>query len=33
MPSDQVATQVLASGEIRLDPPAIVLKVEEFYVD
>jgi Uma2 family endonuclease len=28
-----VATKVLASGEIRLDPPGITLTVEEFYLD
>ena len=33
MPGDQVATQVFGSGEIRLDPPGIVVTVEEFYVD
>jgi Uma2 family endonuclease len=33
MPDDQVATQVFASGEIRLDPPGIMVTVEEFYVD
>ena len=33
MPNDQVATQVFASGEIRLDPPGITVTVEEFYVD
>ena len=31
MPSDQIATRVFASGEIRLDPPGIVVTVEEFY--
>ena len=33
MPNDQVATQVFVSGEIRLDPPWIMVTVEEFYVD
>jgi Uma2 family endonuclease len=33
MPNDQVATQVFVSGEIRLDPPGIMVTVEEFYVD
>lgn len=33
MPDDRVATQIFASGEIRLDPPAIVVIVEEFYAD
>lgn len=33
MPDDQIATQVLVSGEIRLDPPGITMTVEEFYVD
>ncbi len=33
MPNDQVATQVFASGEIGLDPPGIMVTVEEFYVD
>ena len=33
MPNDQLSTQVFASGEIRLDPPGIMLSVEEFYVD
>jgi Uma2 family endonuclease len=33
MPDDQLATQVFASGEIRLDPPGIMVTVEEFYVD
>ncbi len=33
MPSDQLATQVFVSGEIRLDPPGIMMTVEEFYVD
>jgi hypothetical protein len=32
-PNDQVATQVFASGEIKLDPPGITVTVEEFYVD
>ena len=31
--NDQIATQVFASGEIRLDPPGIMVTVEEFYVD
>jgi Uma2 family endonuclease len=33
MPNGQVATQVFASGEIGLDPPGIMLTVEEFYAD
>jgi len=33
MPNDQVATQIFASGEIRLDRPGITMTVEEFYVD
>jgi Uma2 family endonuclease len=33
MPNDQLATQVFVSGEIRLDPPGIILSVEELYVD
>jgi len=33
MPNDQIATQVFASGEIRLDPPGITVTVEEFYAD
>jgi len=32
-PNDQLATQVFVSGEIRLDPPGIVVTVEEFYMD
>jgi Uma2 family endonuclease len=32
-PTDQVATQVFLSGEIRLDPPGITVSVEEFYID
>jgi Uma2 family endonuclease len=32
-PNGEVATQVCASGEIRLDPPGITLTVEEFYVE
>jgi Uma2 family endonuclease len=32
-PNDQLATQVFVSGEIALDPPGIVVTVEEFYVD
>jgi Uma2 family endonuclease len=31
MPDDQVATQVFMSGEISLDPPGIMVTVEEFY--
>jgi Uma2 family endonuclease len=31
MPNDQIGTQVFLSGEIRLDPPAITVTVEEFY--
>jgi Uma2 family endonuclease len=33
MPDDQIATQVFAAGEIRLDAPGIVVPVEAFYVD
>jgi hypothetical protein len=33
MTGDQIATQVFASGEIRLDPPGIIVTVEEFYLD
>jgi Uma2 family endonuclease len=33
MPDDQIATQIFASGEIRLDPPGIAVTVEEFYAD
>ena len=33
MPTDQVATQVFASGEITLDPPGTTVTVDEFYVD
>ena len=33
MPNEQVATQILASGEIQFDPPGITMTVEEFYVD
>jgi Uma2 family endonuclease len=33
VPNDAIATQVLASGEFRLDPPGIMLTVEEFYID
>jgi len=32
-PNDQVATRVFQSGEISLDPPGIMVTVEEFYVD
>jgi Uma2 family endonuclease len=32
-PTDQLATQVFLTGEIALDPPGIVVTVEEFYVD
>ena len=31
--SGEIATQVFALGEIALDPPGIVVTVEEFYVD
>ncbi|HUB50130.1 MAG TPA: Uma2 family endonuclease [Acetobacteraceae bacterium] len=31
--NDQIETRVLASGEIRLDPPGIAMNVEEFYLD
>jgi Uma2 family endonuclease len=33
MPNDQVAAQVFMSGEIRLDPPGIMVTVEAFYAD
>jgi len=33
MPGDRLATQVFVSGDIRLDPPGIIVAVEEFYVD
>jgi hypothetical protein len=33
MADGQLATQVFVSGEIRLDPPGIMMTVEEFYVD
>jgi Uma2 family endonuclease len=33
MPNDEVATQVFMSGEIRLDPPGIMVTVEAFYAD
>jgi hypothetical protein len=33
MPNGQIATQVFVSGEIRLDPPDIMVTVEEFYLD
>ena len=33
MANDQVATQIFVSGEIRLDPPGIMVAVEEFYLD
>ncbi len=33
MPNDQVTTQVFVSGEIRLDPPGIMVSAEEFYID
>jgi Uma2 family endonuclease len=32
-PNGEIATQVFASGEIRLDPPGITVTVEEFYID
>ena len=32
-PNDQVATQVFMAGEIRLDPPGIVVAAEDFYID
>ncbi|HXE19440.1 MAG TPA: Uma2 family endonuclease [Castellaniella sp.] len=32
-PDGQVATQILSSGEITLDPPGIKVTVEEFYAD
>jgi Uma2 family endonuclease len=30
LPNDQIGTQVFLSGEIRLDPPGIIVTVEEF---
>jgi Uma2 family endonuclease len=33
LPTDQIATQVFSSGDIRLDPPGITVTVEEFYAD
>jgi hypothetical protein len=33
MPNDQLSTEIFVSGEIRLDPPGIMLSVGEFYVD
>jgi Uma2 family endonuclease len=33
MPNNQVATQAFVSGEIGLDPPGLIVTVEEFYVD
>jgi hypothetical protein len=33
MPTDQVATLIFVSGEVRLDPPGIVVSVDEFYAD
>ena len=33
LPNEQIATQVFAAGEIRLDPPGIVVTVEAFYAD
>lgn len=33
MPNDQIATQIFVSGEIRLDPPGIMVTVEAFYAD
>jgi hypothetical protein len=32
-PNDQIATQLLMSGDIRLDSPGITVTVEEFYAD
>jgi Uma2 family endonuclease len=32
-PSGSIATRILASGEIQLDPPGIAVMVEEFYAD
>lgn len=31
--NNEIATQVLATGDIRLDPPGIMTTVEAFYVD
>jgi Uma2 family endonuclease len=33
LPGGEIATEVFASGEIRLDPPGIAVTVEEFYAD
>jgi Uma2 family endonuclease len=33
MPDEQIATQVFLSAEISLDPPGIMVTVEEFYAD
>ena len=33
MPNGEVATQVFTSGDIALDPPGIIMSVEELYVD
>ena len=33
MPNDQIATKILVSGEIRLDPPGIIMTVDELYID
>ena len=33
MANGQIATEVFVSGEIRLDPPGIMMTVAEFYAD
>jgi Uma2 family endonuclease len=32
-PSGEISTQIFTSGAISLDPPGIVVTVEEFYAD
>jgi Uma2 family endonuclease len=33
LPNDEVATQLFVSGKISLDPPGIMMSVDEFYLD
>ncbi len=33
MPDGEIATQIVVSGQIRLDPPGITMTVEDFYID
>ena len=33
MPNGEVSTQIFVSGEISLDPPGIMMSVEEIYID